>query len=153
MEYDPDEALRLENQLCFPLYAAARRVTGMYTPHLKALGLTYTQYVVMLVLWERDGLSVSEIGQRLLLDSGTLTPLLKKLESKGYISRKRSAEDGRSLVLGLTPEGAALKDDALPIPAQIGTCLGLSGDEAKTLYSLIGTILTHLLKEKQHGIY
>ena len=95
MGYDPNEALKLKNQLCFPLYAAARRVTGVYTPYLKPLGLTYTQYIVFMVLWEQDGLQVSEIGERLLLDSGTLTPLLKKMEAQGYLTRTRSKLDER----------------------------------------------------------
>lgn len=137
MEYDPDEALRLENQLCFPLYAAARRVTGMYTPHLKALGLTYTQYVVMLVLWEHDGLSVSEIGQRLLLDSGTLTPLLKKLESDGLVIRRRSERDERSVEITLTGKGRDLKTAAAGVPLAVGSCIPLQPDEAAELYRLL----------------
>lgn len=137
MEYDPDEALRLENQLCFPLYAAARRVTGMYTPHLKALGLTYTQYVVMLVLWEHDGLSVSEIGQRLLLDSGTLTPLLKKLESDGLVIRRRSERDERSVEITLTGKGRDLKTAAAGVPLAVGSCISLQPDEAAELYRLL----------------
>ena len=95
MEYDYKEAMKLSNQLCFPLYAAARNVTGLYAPCLKPLGLTYTQYIVFLVLWEKDGLSVSEIGEKLMLDNGTLSPLLKKMEQEGYVERRRSPEDDR----------------------------------------------------------
>ena len=93
MEYDYREAMKLANQLCFPLYAAARNVTSLYAPWLKPLGLTYTQYIVFLVLWERDGVSVTEIGEKLMLDNGTLSPLLKKLEKAGYIQRRRCRED------------------------------------------------------------
>ena len=95
MEYDYREAMKLSNQLCFPLYAASRNIIGLYTPHLKELGLTYTQYIVFLVLWERDGLTVGEICDKLLPDNGTVSPLLKKMEQAGYIIRKRSSEDDR----------------------------------------------------------
>ena len=141
MTYDPAEALKLENQLCFPLYAAARRVTGLYTPHLKELGLTYTQYIVLLVLWERDGLSLGEIGDRLSLDSGTLTPLCKKLETSGLIERRRSEEDERSVRITLTDAGRALKERAAEIPLKVGSCLPLAPDEAVTLYALLQKIM------------
>ena len=110
MNDDYREAMKLENQLCFPLYAAARNVTGLYTPWLKPLGLTYTQYIVLLVLWEKDGISVTEIGEKLMLDNGTLSPLLKKLENAGYITRQRSREDERVVVIRLTESGRALHD-------------------------------------------
>ena len=93
MEYDYHEAMKLANQLCFPLYAAARNVAGLYTPWLKPLGLTYTQYLVFLVLWEKDGISVTEIGEKLMLDNGTLSPLLKKMEQAGLLKRQRCCED------------------------------------------------------------
>ena len=141
MTYDPAEALKLENQLCFPLYAAARRVTGLYTPHLKELGLTYTQYIVLLVLWERDGLSLGEIGDRLSLDSGTLTPLCKKLETAGLIERRRSERDERSVCITLTDAGRALKERAAEIPLKVGSCLPLAPDEAVTLYALLQKIM------------
>ena len=102
MEYDYREAMKLANQICFPLYAAARNVTSLYTPYLKPLGLTYTQYIVFLVLWEKDGVPVSEIGERLMLDNGTLSPLLKKMEQAGYVTRRRSAEDDRVVLITLT---------------------------------------------------
>ena len=102
MQYDYHEAMKLANQLCFPLYAAARNVTGLYTPWLKPLGLTYTQYIVFLVLWEEDGISVTEIGEKLMLDNGTLSPLLKKMEKAGYINRRRSSDDERVVVITLT---------------------------------------------------
>ena len=100
-EFDP---LLLDNQLCFPLYACSRKVVNLYTPYFQPLGITYTQYIVFLVLWETDGVSVRELGQRLYLDSGTLTPLLKKMEAKGLITRKRDQEDERSLIISLTDE-------------------------------------------------
>ncbi len=141
MTYDPNEALKLRNQLCFPLYAAARRVTGVYTPYLKPLGLTYTQYIVFLVLWEEDHLPVSEIGDRLLLDSGTLTPLLKKMEAQGYLTRTRSKLDERSVIVSLTEKGRALREKALGIPLQAAQCVRLSPEEAKTLYTLLYKLL------------
>ena len=112
LNYDYREAMKLANQLCFPLYAAARNVTGLYTPWLKPLGLTYTQYIVLLVLWEKDGISVTEIGERLMLDNGTLSPLLKKLEQAGYITRQRDREDERVVIIRLTEDGRALQEKA-----------------------------------------
>lgn len=138
-----DEALKLENQLCFPLYAAARQVVSLYTPYLKELGLTYTQYIVFLVLWERDGITVGELGRRLYLDNGTLTPLLKKLEAQGFLSRLRSEEDERVVVVSLTDEGRALKDKAKEIPFKVGACVSLDNASAAALYKL----LYQLLKE------
>ena len=137
MGYDPNEALKLKNQLCFPLYAAARRVTGVYTPYLKPLGLTYTQYIVFMVLWEQDGLQVSEIGEKLLLDSGTLTPLLKKMEAQGYLTRTRSKLDERSVIVSLTEKGKALKEEVGQIPMKAAQCVRLSPEEAQTLYKLL----------------
>lgn len=114
---DPDQALRLDNQLCFALYSASLAMSKMYKPQLEALGLTYPQYLVMLVLWERDGLTVSEIGDRLFLDSGTLTPLLKRLEAAGYLNRLRDVNDERRVLIQLSAAGRRLKAKALPIPA------------------------------------
>ena len=132
-----DEALKLQNQLCFPLYAASRKTVGLYTPYLKPLGLTYTQYIVFLVLWEKDGISVNEICERLMLDSGTITPLLKKLEKSGYIERVRSKQDERSVVVNLSEKGKELKEQVKDIPLKIGSCINLSEDEAKMLYSIL----------------
>lgn len=140
-EYDPAQALRLDNQLCFPLYAAARHVTSLYTPYLRELGLTYTQYIVFLVLWERDGLTVSELGERLYLDNGTLTPLLKKLEAAGYIRRERSSGDERVVLISLTDEGRALRKKAEEIPLAVGSCIRLTKRDAAALYRLLYTIL------------
>ncbi|MBR0085010.1 MAG: MarR family transcriptional regulator [Lachnospiraceae bacterium] len=141
MIYDRDEALKLDNQLCFPLYAAARKVTSVYTPYLKPLGLTYTQYITLMVLWEKDGISVSDICSRLMLDSGTVTPLLKKLESTGHIVRTRSKEDERSVIISLTESGRALKEKAGEVPLAAGSCIALEPEEAMQLYALLYKIL------------
>lgn len=136
-----DEALRLKNQLCFPLYAAARKITGTYTPFLKPLGLTYTQYIVFMVLWEKDDVTVGELGEKLLLDNGTLTPLLKKMEGAGYIRRTRSREDERVVRITLTEEGRKMKEKVREVPGQIGQCICLSPEEMKELYTLLYRIL------------
>ena len=139
--YDSDEALKLDNQLCFPLYAAARKIVGEYTPFLKPLGITYTQYIALMVLWEKKETTVSELGRCLYLDSGTLTPLLKKLESKGLLTRKRSAEDERTVIVTVTDAGMALREKALEIPPQVGSCVRLSKEDAEELYRLCYQIL------------
>ncbi|MBQ4437108.1 MAG: MarR family transcriptional regulator [Clostridia bacterium] len=142
------EAMRLANQLCFPLYAAARNVTGLYTPWLKPLGLTYTQYIVFLVLWEKDGISVSEIGEQLMLDNGTLSPLLKKMEQAGYIERRRSREDDRVVEITLTEEGRALQEKAKDVPSRVAGCIDLPPEKAQTLYALLYELLENR-KNKQ----
>ena len=139
--YDPNEALKLKNQLCFPLYAAARKVVAAYTPYLKPLGLTYTQYITFMVLWEKDELSVSEICERLMLDSGTVTPLLKKMEASGWVERRRSKEDERSVRIYLTESGRAMKETAADIPLKIGCCISLEAEDAKRLYGLLYKLL------------
>ena len=141
MNCDHREAMKLENQLCFPLYAAARRVTALYTPHLKPLGLTYTQYIVMLVLWERDGLTVGEICEKLMLDSGTLSPLLKKLEGEGLLERRRSQYDDRVVVINLTEKGKALQEKAAYVPLAVGACMPLAPEKAAELYALLYELL------------
>ena len=133
MDYNYREAMRLVNQLCFPLYAAARNVTGLYTPWLKPLGLTYTQYIVFLVLWEKDGVSVSEIGGKLMLDNGTLSPLLKKMERAGYIERRRCREDDRVVEITLTEEGRGLQDKVKDIPYKVADCIDLPNEKAQLL--------------------
>ena len=149
MEYDYHEAMKLSNQLCFPLYASARNVTGLYTPCLRPLGLTYTQYIVFLVLWEKDALTVGEIGERLMLDNGTLSPLLKKMEQAGYVERRRSQEDERVVVITLTEAGRALQEKAKDIPAQVAGCIDLSPEKAQTLYALLYELLENQ-KRKEH---
>ena len=146
MEYDYHEAMKLENQLCFPLYAAARRVTGLYTPHLKHLGLTYTQYIVFLVLWEKDGITVGELCERLMLDNGTLSPLLKKMEQAGYVTRTRCAGDERVVVITLTEQGRALQEQAQDIPLKVGSCIALAPDKAQALYALLYELLRNEMK-------
>ena len=141
MDYDYLEAMKLANQLCFPLYAAARHVTGLYTPVLKPLGLTYTQYIVFLVLWEKDGLTVGEIGEKLLLDNGTLSPLLKKMEQAGYVRRERSREDERVVVITLTEAGRALREKAKDVPAKVAGCIDLPPEKAQALYGLLYELL------------
>ena len=141
MEYDYREAMKLANQMCFPLYAAARNVTGLYTPYLKPLGLTYTQYIVFLVLWEKDGVPVSEIGEKLMLDNGTLSPLLKKMEQAGYVTRRRSAEDDRVVLITLTEKGRALQEAAKDIPQNVAGCIDLPPEKAHTLYTLLYELL------------
>ena len=136
-----DEALKLENQLCFPLYATARQVVSLYTPHLRELGLTYTQYIVFLVLWEGKPVTVGELCRRLYLDNGTLTPLLKKLEASGYIVRARDNTDERVVTISLTQDGEALKERAAQIPFKVGSCIALSSDEASVMYTLLYKLL------------
>lgn len=137
MNKQQEESLKLENQLCFPLYAAARRVTGLYHPYLKPLGLTYTQYIVFLALWEKDHVTMGELGKELYLDNGTLTPLLKKMEKEGYVIRVRSKEDERVVYIDLTEKGKAMKEKCAEIPMKIGSCVSLKPEEAKALYSLL----------------
>jgi len=135
------DALLLENQLCFPLYACSREVIKRYRPHLDTLGLTYTQYIVLLVLWEAGSISVRDLGRRLFLDSGTLTPVLKTMEKAGYITRRRCTEDERVLIITLTDAGRALQEKALPIPTALAGCLTLSSEEAATLHQLLYKLL------------
>ena len=141
MSYDYHEAMKLTNQLCFPLYAASRTVTNLYTPWLKPLGLTYTQYIVFLVLWEKDGVSVSEIGEKLMLDNGTLSPLLKKMENAGYIKRRRCREDDRVVEITLTEEGRMLQEKAKDIPANVACGIDLPAEKAHKLYELLYELL------------
>lgn len=140
-DYDYKEAMKLDNQLCFPLYAAARAVTGLYTPWLKELGLTYTQYLVFLVLWERDHIPAGEICSRLHLDTGTISPLLKKMEKAGHIRKERSSEDDRVVLISLTEQGRGLQEKAKHIPSQVGNCITLPPEKAKTLYDLLYELL------------
>lgn len=137
-----DQRLKLENQLCFPLYAAAKEVVNRYKPFLDAIDLTYTQYIAMMVLWEYKRIGVKELGSRLYLDSGTLTPLLKRLEAKGFVRRERSSEDERAVNISITEAGETLKEKAMEIPVQMGKCMPLSPEEAGTLYTLLYKLLT-----------
>ena len=149
MKYDYHEAMKLDNQLCFPLYAAARNVTALYTPWLRPLGLTYTQYITFLVLWEKDGISVSEIGSRLMLDNGTLSPMLKKMEKEGYIERNRSKEDDRVVIVSLTRKGRDLQEKAKEIPEKVGGCIDFPAEKAKKLHDLLYELLGNQKEQKQ----
>ena len=141
MKSDYHEAMKLSNQLCFPLYAASRNVISLYTPLLRPLGLTYTQYLVLLVLWEKDGLTVGELCDKLMLDNGTLSPLLKKMQQAGYLERKRSTEDDRVVVVTLTEAGRALQEQAKDVPARIARCVELPPEKAQALYALLYELL------------
>ena len=135
------DALKIGNQLCFPLYACSREIIKRYKPFLDAIDLTYTQYLAMMVLWEQGSTTVKELGNALYLDSGTLTPLLKKMEAKGLITRRRSEADERSLIVSLTAEGEALKDKALSVPHQMASCVCLEPEEAQELYRILYKLL------------
>lgn len=138
------DCLKLENQLCFPLYACSKEIVRRYKPFLDELDLTYTQYITMMVMWEKKHTNVKELGECLYLDSGTLTPVLKKLEQKGYLTRHRSEEDERNLVVSITEEGEALKEQAATVPSRMGQCVNLSSKDAKELYRLLYLVLGNM---------
>ncbi len=132
------EQLLLRNQLCFPMYACGRKIVGSYTPYLKPLGLTYTQYIVLMVLWEKESVNVGQLGETLHLDAGTLTPLLKRLEQAGYVTRERSKEDERITNIAIPPEGNKLKKKCKDIPMKIvSDGINLTQKEAELLYKLL----------------
>lgn len=135
------EDLKLENELCFPLYACSRELIKQYKPYLNEIGLTYTQYITMMVLWEKRALTVKELSTSLFLDSGTLTPLLKKLEAKGLVSRRRSEEDERSLIVSLTDKGKELRKRAVHIPERMESNRKLEQEEADELYRILYKML------------
>jgi len=143
---DPKDGglLRLDNQLCFAVYAAAQAFNATYKPLLEPLGITYPQYLTMLVLWEEDGLTVSAIGERLGLDSGTLTPLLKRLEAAGFVTRTRDAADERQVLIALTPAGRSLRQKAKSIPAKLLCASGMSLAEIKGLHGVLGRLGANL---------
>ena len=143
MEKDND-SLKLKNQLCFPIYLCSKEIIRKYTPWLEEIDLTYTQYIVMMYFWEKEKSNVKEVGKTLLLDSSTLTPLLKKLENKGFITRVRSTIDERNLEIQITKKGRELKDKAKLIPEKMGKCIALSEEEATTLYSLMYKVLMNV---------
>ncbi len=134
-------SLSLRSQLCFPLYAASRETIKRYRPHLDKIGLTYTQYIVMMVFWEEKVQNVKQLGEKLYLDSGTLTPVLKTLEAKGYLVRSRSKEDERVLNVEITEAGEALKDEALAVPEAMMQHIALTREETYTLYKLLRKLL------------
>ncbi len=138
LKYD---VLKLENQLCFPLYAAAREVVKQYRPYLDELDITYTQYITMMVMWEEKEITVKALGEKLFLDSGTMTPVLKSLEAKGFVTRKRSTTDERSVSVFLTDSGEVLKEKAVGIPAKVAGCTNLTAEEGMQLYKILYKIL------------
>ena len=144
---DNYESLKIENQICFPLYATSKEIIRQYQPFLSELDLTYTQYITMLVLWEYGDTNMKELGKHLFLNSGTLTPLVKKLEDKGYLRRKRKRKDERNLIIALTPQGLGLKEKAVVIPQEMGRCVKLSPEEAGQLYKILYKVLAQLEEE------
>ncbi|MBQ8468146.1 MAG: MarR family transcriptional regulator [Clostridia bacterium] len=135
------DCLKLENQLCFPLYACSKEITRKYKPLLDKLDLTYTQYIAMMFLWEHKEANVKTLGEALFLDSGTLSPLLKTLESKGFVERERNKQDERNLVIKLTKKGENLREKAVDVPPSIAKCVNLSANEAQMLYNILYKIL------------
>ncbi|MBR0092609.1 MAG: MarR family transcriptional regulator [Lachnospiraceae bacterium] len=138
---DRYESLKLCRQLCFPVYACSKEITRAYKPILDRYDLTYTQYITLMVLWEQGKSNVKKLGDALLLDSGTLTPVLKKLEAKGYITRNRSEHDERNLEVEITPAGETLREEMLVVPEQMGHCMNLQQEEIDTLYALLYKLL------------
>lgn len=141
------DCLRLDNQLCFPLYVCSKEIIRRYKPYLDELDLTYTQYITMMAVWEHHEMNVKELGKCLFLDSGTLTPVLKKLESKGYLERSRSHTDERNLIVRITEEGKKLRDRALEVPEKMACCVNLSEEEAQTLYVLLYRTLHNIMQD------
>ena len=138
------DMLKLENQLCFPLYAASREIIKSYRPFLEELDLTYTQYIIMMVFWDRKKCSVKELGEKLYLDSGTLTPVLKSLENKGYVRRYRSQEDERVLLVEITETGENLKEKAKSVPERVSKCVKLTPEEAIQLYAVLYKVIGNI---------
>ena len=139
-----DNTLLLSNQLCFPLYACAKEVVRHYRPFLEKIGLTYTQYITMMLMWEHHEIQLKELGKLLYLDSGTLSPLLKKMEEKGLVTRERSKDDERDMIVTITEKGMAMKADALCIPHDMGKCMNISPEDAQTLYRILYTLLYNI---------
>lgn len=139
------DSLKLENQACFLLYACSKEIVKLYKPFLDELNLTYTQYITMMVIWEHKRLLVKQIGEYLYLDSGTLTPVLKKLADKGFITRERSKEDERDVVIAITSDGEALKERALSVPERLRSCIKFGGEDADKLGQLLKKLLTELI--------
>ena len=145
---DKYDSLKLENQLCFPLYACSKEIVKAYKPYLDELDLTYTQYITMMVMWEHKELRIKEVGTYLYLDSATLTPVMKKLEQKGYVERRRSTKDERDLIVTITESGEALKEKAAAVPAQLAACIEMEPEKAKALYDLLYELIGNLTQAK-----
>ena len=141
---DRYDSLKLENQICFPLYVCSKEIIKAYKPYLDELDLTYTQYITMMVMWEHKELKVREVGEYLYLDSGTLTPLLKRLEEKGYVTRRRSSEDERDLIVSITDSGETLREKAVTIPERLSACVDLDMQKAQALYALLYEVINRL---------
>ncbi len=141
------EELKLKNQLCYPIYLCSKEIIRKYSKYLDTIDLTYTQYVVMMYFWEVNKSNVKDLANTILIDSSTLTPLLKKLEQKGFIKRNKDTVDERNLVLKLTKKGEKLKDKAKDIPKEMGKCLNLSEEESKTLYTILYKVLHNIEEE------
>ena len=135
------DCLKLNNQICFPLYACSKEIIKRYKPYLDTVDLMYTQYIALMALWENETMNVRELGKCLFLDSGTLTPLLKKLEHKGYIMRNRSKDDERNLVVTVTDKGWELREEMLGVPGSMASCVELEPQEAAELYRLLYKVL------------
>ncbi len=144
-QFDP---LKLENQICFPLYACSKEIVKAYKPYLDELDLTYTQYITMMVMWEHKELRVKEVGQFLYLDSSTLTPLLKRLEEKGYVARRRSKQDERDLIVSITEAGEVLREKALTVPGRLAACVDMDPEKAQALYGILYELLGKLHKDR-----
>lgn len=140
------EKLRLECQLCFPLYVCSKEIIKKYKPFLDPLEITYTEYIAFMALWEKDHISIKELGHMLFLDSGTLTPLLKKMERQGFVTRDRSTTDERTVYINLTQKGIELQDKAANIPEQMGSCLPISFEEAAILQDILHKFLNNINK-------
>ena len=147
MMADRYDAIKLKNQICFPLYACSKEIVKAYKPYLDELDLTYTQYITMMVMWEHKELRVKEVGEYLFLDSSTLTPLLKRLEEKGYVARRRSSEDERDLIVTITDKGEALREKAAMVPEKLGACINLEPQKAQTLYTLLYEVIGKLTEK------
>lgn len=146
---DKYETLKLERQLCFPLYAASREIVKKYKPFLDEINLTYTQYITMMVLWEEKEILVKDLGTKLFLDSGTLTPVLNALEQKEYVTRRRSETDKRDVYAVITDAGMVLRESAVEIPMKLGACVPLEPEEAFTLYQILHKLMGSFEKDEE----
>ncbi len=141
------DCLKIENQLCFPLYVASKEVVRLYKPHLDEFGLTYTQYIALMVLWDKESVSVKELSNALYLDSGTISPLIRKLRDKGYVTLNHSVQDERIQMVSITEEGKHLKEKLKDVPLKMGSCLPLSANDAQMLYSILYRLIGGLKHE------
>lgn len=148
---DKYELLKLKNQLCFPLYLCSKEIIRRYTPYLKEIDLTYTQYVVMMYFWEEGSSNLKDLGRTLILDSSTLTPLINKLVKKGFLEKIKQTRDERYVMISLTEKGKELQDKALDIPEKLKDCISITEEEQKQLYTVLYKILFSMEKENDNG--